>query len=504
MHKSIAICFLLFCHLSFGQMTCPVPEQKVVIFFGNGINTPFESASSSLDKLSVALGDTYNGQTLRYDLAYNKTSGIALDLGQSALQAGVQFDSQIMGWFNNIGIAPDWFNQWYQRFTVALTNVVADEVLDHVDKYSAAIRRGQKVVVVAHSQGNFYVNAAKIQMAQQLSPKQMQSFAIFGVAVPANNVGANSGPYYTNHRDMIQYVPGALSPNWTLQRSNGTSAEDVGLVQAHLFNDTYMSSDFDVRPALLIGIKGQIGGAATPTPSCDNYRKYFLAPLAGTYPATCNGSKTGASISAEAVALFPNGPVDMSSETVNVGYLLRQIVNTSAFGDNTGINLYTNGDGHNVGGSWSVDGTFKQLGRDGMSCSKTADVPVSMITSPLDLAVRATTVMKNFYTSYPGRKCAWLDKVNAVYLPTPKRVQVSLQGSTLSVGELVLDLTGGRASEYVVIPSVTNFVPIDFEPQFNYASTDEVGSLLSFEYKQNKGLTGLMYDRPTSRLSCTF
>ena len=162
MHKSIAICFLLFCHLSFGQMTCPVPEQKVVIFFGNGINTPFENAGESRRQLKLAVGDTYNSQTLRYDLAYNKTSGIALDLGQSALQAGVQFDSQIMGWFNNIGIAPDWFNQWYQGFTVALTNVIADEVSDHVDKYSAAIRHGQKAVVVAHSQKNFYFSGKKL------------------------------------------------------------------------------------------------------------------------------------------------------------------------------------------------------------------------------------------------------------------------------------------------------------------------------------------------------
>jgi hypothetical protein len=503
MHKSIVICFLLFCNLSFAQ-TCPVPDKKVVIFFGNGINTEQFGATQSRDLLRFELGDTYNGQTLRYDLAYNKTSGMALDLGQSVLQAGVQFDSQIMGWFNNIGVAPNWFNQWYQQFTVTLTNVIADEVLDHVDKYSAAIRHGQKVLVVAHSQGTFYVNAAKIQLAQQLSPEQMQSFATFGVAVPANNVGGSSSPYYTNHRDIIQYVPGALSPNWTLQRSNGTSADDVGLVQAHLFNDTYISSDFDVRPALLIGIKGQIGGAATPTPSCDDYRKYFLAPLAGTYPGTCNGSKTAASISAEAVALFPNGPVDMSLETVNVGYVLRQIVNTSAFGDNTGIGLAASGNGNSVGGRWSIDGTFQDLARDGMSCSKTADVPMSTISSPLDIAVRATTVMKNFHTSYPGIKCAWLDKVNSVYLPTPKRVQVSLQGSTLSVGELVLDLTGGRASESVAIPSATSFVPVDFEPQFSYSSTDEAGSLLFFNYKQNKGLTSLRYDRPTSSLSCTF
>ena len=156
------LCILLYTTFSLAQQTCPLPDKNVVIFFGNGINTIPESADASLRILRRTLGDTYNSQTLRYDLAYNKTSGMALDLGQSVLQAGVQFDSQIMGWFNNIGIAPDWFNQWYQGFTVALTNVVADEVLDHVDKYSAAIRHGQKAVVVVHSQKNFYFSGKKL------------------------------------------------------------------------------------------------------------------------------------------------------------------------------------------------------------------------------------------------------------------------------------------------------------------------------------------------------
>jgi len=284
------VCLYLLNPVSFAQQNCPIPDSNVVIFFGNGINTRPESADASLRILKRTLGDTYNGQTLRYDLAYNRTSGIALDLAQSVAQAGAQFSSQMMGWFNNIGVAPNWFNQWYQRFVMATVNVVADEVADHVDKYAAAIRRGQKVVVVAHSQGNFYVNEAKVQLALQLDAGQMQSFAIFGVAVPSNNVGGNSGPYYTNHQDFIQYVPAALPQNWTLQRSNGTSADDVGLIQAHLFNDTYMSTDFDIRPALLLGIKTQINSLQSPSPSCDDYWRHQIAFFQGSYKYVYQGT----------------------------------------------------------------------------------------------------------------------------------------------------------------------------------------------------------------------
>jgi len=100
----------------FAQQTCPVPDKTVVIFFGNGINTTNRSAQESLKTLQDELGDTYNGQTLRYDLAYNRTTNIGVDLAQSVAQAGAQFSSQIMGWFNNIGVAPNRFKQQDQNF----------------------------------------------------------------------------------------------------------------------------------------------------------------------------------------------------------------------------------------------------------------------------------------------------------------------------------------------------------------------------------------------------
>jgi hypothetical protein len=53
--------------------------------------------------------------TLRYDLFYKETGGKAIDLIQSADQAGVQFGSKVMGWLNYLGLAPDWFNGFFQQ-----------------------------------------------------------------------------------------------------------------------------------------------------------------------------------------------------------------------------------------------------------------------------------------------------------------------------------------------------------------------------------------------------
>lgn len=210
------------------------------------------------------------------------------DLKQAAQQAGIQWTSDLANWLIRERRAPPWFNRWHrlqiERFTLGLL----PEVDQHVDSYRHAIAQGQSVLVVAHSQGNFYANDARRLLQSQLSPEQLRRFAIHGVAVPANNVGGEPGPYLTNHRDFITVVPGALPANFTLRRgAGGASADDVGAIQAHLFNDTYLSDDFNVKQTLLQGLRAVLDRfQAEPPASCqDEVRAYILGLVGGSY--TC-------------------------------------------------------------------------------------------------------------------------------------------------------------------------------------------------------------------------
>jgi hypothetical protein len=292
------------------QQTC-APPQETVIFFGNGVNAEDYEAKESLKLLRTQLTDTYNGQKLSYDLAYNSTYTLWLDLPQSALQLGVQFDSSIAQWLSDTRLALKWFTDWYQTVLSYVPVVIANDVVKHVQSYKSAIAQGKKVLVVSHSQGNFYVNEAKKLLALELTPAQMQNFAIFGVAVPADNVGGAPGPYYTNHRDFIyQVVPGSLPANWTLKRADGSSADNLGALDAHFFNPTYLSLDYDIRPALLTGIQSQLSAlqAATAGGSCNdannNYRKHFLSLVAGSYASACNTPFVASDFTIDANATF--------------------------------------------------------------------------------------------------------------------------------------------------------------------------------------------------------
>jgi hypothetical protein len=139
-----AMGLIAFVSLSHAQTACELPAQPVTIFFGNGIAVTKESARDSLSTLRFAIGDNYNGQKIGYKLAYNKTSGIAEDLLQSALQAQIQWDSQVMGWLKNIGVAPDWFNTWHQKFLSSFSTVLASELPEHVAQFSSELMRGKK------------------------------------------------------------------------------------------------------------------------------------------------------------------------------------------------------------------------------------------------------------------------------------------------------------------------------------------------------------------------
>ena len=266
--KKIAIFFIAFsfiCNNAFAEQNCQAAPEKFHVVFGNGILTTVEGARDSRDELKLNLGTSYAGQEIDYDLAYNYTNGAFIDLLQSFDQQLAQYTSQVLQWFYGIGIVPDWFNNLQQQILVTEYQINGPELTAHVEKYREAILQGQKVLVVSHSQGNFYVNQAKQILSSQQPSVPMGSFGIFGVATPANNVGGASSPYLTNHRDIILLVPGSLSSNWDLKNAvDGSLAEDRGRVLAHSFVDTYMSYDFDILPPIIEGVQLELGALQDP------------------------------------------------------------------------------------------------------------------------------------------------------------------------------------------------------------------------------------------------
>jgi hypothetical protein len=423
------------------------------------------------------------------------------DLYQSVQQAGLQWNSEIFNWINGIGIAPQWFVDWFKTYYLKATVIVAPELNEHVQKYSRAITSGQKVLVVSHSQGNFYVNEAKKLLTAQLTPQQMQSFGIFGVAVPADNVGGSTGPYYTNHRDFILTVPGSLPANWTLKRADGSSADNVGPIDAHLFNPTYISSDFDIKPVLLAGITAQLAALQSSPATgggCDDYyRKHFISLVAGNYKGVC-GKEIVEDFVISSSGLFsaPRTSVDFSDVeafvTVIQGFANAGGVTTAASHNNTdGSTKDSAASSWDASGKFLIGGVVVPAGGNSSSCDTsgtTPEVPPTYLANKVDITADVAALLASTRSVFPKGTCY---DINNGVVSSPGRVTVSFSDSVVTYGDASIDLSANRYLEKVaILPGASaNGGKPDYEPQFNYNLTFLDGRQAIFTYKLYSGMT---------------
>jgi hypothetical protein len=164
---------------------CPSPATTV--FFVNGVDNSIPEASASLDALAHHLGTQLQGDCLNFALAYNSTS------------TPFSFDS--------------------------------DTVDANVRSYRAELALTNRVILVAHSNGNVYANEAY----GRLTPAERTSVGVVAVATPLGSVAGN-GPYVTLVEDtVVAAVPGHLPANTT--NTGGFCPDFFG---CHAFVDDYV------------------------------------------------------------------------------------------------------------------------------------------------------------------------------------------------------------------------------------------------------------------------
>jgi hypothetical protein len=158
------------------------------VFFVNGLDQSVPEASASLDALRQRLGSQLQGECLNFTLAYNDTS-------------------------------------------VPLTSD-SDTVDSNVRAYRAELALTNKVILVAHSNGNVYADEAY----DRLTPAERTSVGVVAVATIIGSVPGN-GPYVTLVEDTyVETFPGALRPNTT--NTGGFCPEFIG---CHAFVTYYMN-----------------------------------------------------------------------------------------------------------------------------------------------------------------------------------------------------------------------------------------------------------------------
>jgi hypothetical protein len=209
------------------QAQAIICQSKTAIVYANGIfNTRAMARDSLLDGLrsrliqfSVTFSDPAQYE---YKLAYADNGGATgpgslaglAQLYEAFDQKQAANDSSFWRWLAGLSTAPAWFKTMMTDLATATNaNAYVDDATlqlqlngDPADPvlqpgYRTLLKEGKRVVIVAHSQGNFYANTAYDGLVQQY-PDYVNRLGIVAVATPDSRV-AGSGQYVTVPEDAV-------------------------------------------------------------------------------------------------------------------------------------------------------------------------------------------------------------------------------------------------------------------------------------------------------------
>lgn len=256
--------FLLLGVINTNDSSASYCEVNTKLFFGNGMYNNQMDADSSLIELEDRLKSNQNFSEIMWDfeLSYNHNEEIYSLFEVFRQRMGDQASSywRWLGAFEN---APDWFAAAAQSVAASFdfAEALVDEDLNqHIQRYQGLLMEGNRVLIVAHSQGNLYANAAYSNLAAKELP--MESFGIVSVANPASRV-AGDGPYFTLMNDLVIAGVRAIFPN-TLPGNVMNGGNDSDWAH-HSFVDAYLNGD-QSGPLILNTVLSETEALAWPVP----------------------------------------------------------------------------------------------------------------------------------------------------------------------------------------------------------------------------------------------
>lgn len=240
--------------------------KKTHIFFGNGMYNDHDQANRNLIELKddlVSVGSLEKDKW-EFDISYNHDEKL-LSIFQAFRQRQSESARTFWEWISGLTIVPDWFRE--KTIELATRGDLDDAIRDadlrrHVQRYKTVLMEGSRVLVVGHSQGCLYANAAHTALGNDSDDLPMDAFGIVAVGTPSSRV-AGGGPYVTRTDDLVINTVRWLYPG-TLD-GNVTNDSDSSDWKNHSFVDAYLDGD-NSGPLIVSKALARANGLAWPTP----------------------------------------------------------------------------------------------------------------------------------------------------------------------------------------------------------------------------------------------
>lgn len=253
LYAPIIILFIAFFIASNGYCQ----DEKIRVYFGNGVFNNEKEANKGLSALQEIL-DNSNIQgdlkgKIACEVSYNPSDGI-LDLFETIQQSNDLVWSAFWDYLTGIKLMPDFFLDKLKEVSVKYDEDMIKSypsIQQHIAQYNNDLCQGDKVVVVAHSQGNLYANIAYKGINEDL----IDGFGIVSVANPSGDVEGDSfNTHTTLYEDVvIKIIPWALGPN--VDNFPDLNPNDLS---GHMFIKSYLAQDLEAESRILDHMISQI------------------------------------------------------------------------------------------------------------------------------------------------------------------------------------------------------------------------------------------------------
>ena len=191
-------------------------SQKTSIYFSNGMFTDFVDANRHLATIERKLTPQLSGIVYKFNLSYNDNEGsnesgayglaqirtllgVAEQTGEVVFQTAGDRLSTFYRFIGGIEFLPDFVQAYSEELANAIdygAGILDADVSTQVANYLADLNEGNRIIILAHSQGNFYSNIARQitldKYVTQSSNSAETSISILSLASPASQV---SGGY---------------------------------------------------------------------------------------------------------------------------------------------------------------------------------------------------------------------------------------------------------------------------------------------------------------------
>ena len=256
-----------------------LPDAGLRIYYINGIGGSLIQAVKNKTFLEKALqnSSSLKLQQASYALAFNPSDEVLVDILQSASQLSIDLSAEQLGsLLNPFGnfvkdviekISDSALQKKFKKFYQSIQRKIekqkrwldrlsASDLKQHIAAYQKDLDAGIKVLLVSHSQGAFYANAAIEAIQAEGQNLDHRDLAVYAVSSPVGALSDGRSSYLTHDRDIIRFVPGSFGPNFKLLDAAGNEP-DLAIDRLHYFS-TYISPLYNARSRIVSDITKKI------------------------------------------------------------------------------------------------------------------------------------------------------------------------------------------------------------------------------------------------------